>query len=131
MGRPEQISIAHLPRSLDDSYGIDLHEAVSESKPANLNRRAGRRIHTEIVSADVPMASKLFDVRSESRRFHDICECGTGRHEGVLDVLAHLSDLGAHVAFPDDLALAVSSELARNEYESPGTGGNHIRIEDA
>ena len=76
------------------------------------------------------MLEELLDVGDVGVGLDDVGEGGAGRGERGLDVLAHLTELRAHVAGPDDLAGRAAGELARHEDRLLALDDHHVGVED-
>src|SRR5262249_54436795 len=95
-----------------------------------------RRQRAEVFHADVGVLEELLDVGDVGVRLHDVAQRGPGGGQRRLDVLAHLTDLRAHVAAPDRLALAISRELAGHEdrllpFDDHDVGVQHVPADHA
>src|SRR5262249_52949406 len=62
-------------------------------------------------------------------RLHDVAEGRAGRRQRRLYVLAHLADLGAHVALAHDVAAAITRELTSHEDHAFAFDRDDVRVE--
>src|SRR5262249_15369919 len=120
------------PSISNDRDHFDFDEQVRVREPADFHRGA-RRQRAEVLHPDVGVLEELLDVRDVRVGLHAIGERGASRGQRRLDVLADLTDLRAHVASPDRLALAIPRELAGHEdrllaFDDHDMGIEHVPI---
>src|SRR5581483_4886060 len=88
---------------LDDRLDLDLDHRIAVAEARYLDQSARRAALAEEVEPHVGAAVVLLDVRDEGGCAHDVVEGRAGVRETLLDVLAGLADLRAHVVLADDL----------------------------
>ena len=75
------------------------------------------------------MVKELVNVGDIRGRLHQIVEGRPSRRECGLEVVAHLAELGAHIALPHDMALLVTCQLAGDKDEPSSFHGYHMGIQ--
>src|SRR5437660_196547 len=126
----ERGSVAWRPSSIHHRDHLDLDEEVGVGQPADLDGGA-RRQRAEVFHADVGVLEELLDIGDVGVRLHDVAQRGPGGSQRRLDVLAHLTDLRAHVAAPNGVAVPVPRELAGHEdrllpFDDHDVGVQHV-----
>ena len=96
---------------------------------AYLNGCARGQTDAEIVVPDIDVFEELVDVGHEGRGLDQVVERGAGGFERVLQVLADLFDLRAHIAGADNVAVLVARQLAGNKHELFAGGNDDMGIE--
>jgi hypothetical protein len=95
---------------------------------AHLHRGAGGE-RPEVLHADVDVLEELVDVGDVSIGLHDVGQGRARRLQRGLDVLAHLAELGAHVARADHLAGGPAGQLAGDEDRLLALDDHHVGVE--
>src|SRR5207247_9167491 len=97
-------------------------------KAPHFDRGTGRK-GPKVLHTHVNMLEELINVRHIRGRLHQIVESRPSRGECGLEIFAHLAELGAHVALPNDIALLVTRQLTGDKDGPSSFHGYHMGIQ--
>jgi len=114
---------------------FDFDQTIRMGQAPYLHGGTGRE-RAEILHPHVDMAEELVDVRDIGGRLHDIVQRRAGCSKRGSDILADLTELDAHVALADHVALGVPCELARHKdhplpFDHDDMGIQDMAVQDA
>src|SRR5882757_6262964 len=113
------MAASRCPVLLDRRDGLDLQQEVWTGQLRREDCSTLRRRRAEIARQQIGVFLEVGRRRNEVNSKHDVVDCRAAGLKTLVDVLANLLDLRAHIAFSDDIAGLVARDLGANQQPAP------------